>query len=982
MYEEKKENMKTKSKILFSSFLAIIFCLSLMVGATFALFTSESKVNVAVTSGKVSVVATAEDLKMYSGVWNEESNDYESTEVTDYFSNGGSASIEENTVTLDRVTPMDKVEFNIRIHNDSNVNVLYQTKIELVDGASLYTGLKVSVDGKNYDGMTAYSNWDILVPGSEDIVVPVSIELPQGAGNRYQDLGCTIAYSISAIQGNAHVEQPAADENTVYIYNASDLRLFAVSVNAGNKFTDKTVLLMADIDLENEEFTPIGNSTYKFDGDFDGQGYVISNLSITGNKSNVGLFGYTVNGSVKNVTVNNAKVSGYLNVGVVAGTPYTSTYDNIKVTGLVQVDGFAYVGGLFGKNLYANASNLTIDATEDSYVSADSYTDGIGYRTYVGGIVGFIGEGNHSLTNVTSNIDVYGTICDVGGITGIAHYGNHFINCVTTGDVHLEEVSEAGDCKEIGGIAGVWHNGGNVTLENCEFKGQLYASYVEDGNVVPFTDFHNSGIVGSSYNTSGTGRLVIDGVLYTNNPTTLYDALLNGENIVLSHDVESKATATAPYGNKMGYHQKGGVLDGNGHTISVETNGDHYGIMTSGGTIKNLTINDGYRAIMVMSATEDVVLENVVVSGSGIGYALNTGEASEEIEIKATNCTFNGWSSFANVESATFTNCKFGQGTYYGATSVFGRLVRPYVNTTFDDCEFIDTYYFDFSALADDITVNFVNCKYGDTTLSAENFIDTIVAGGAYEGNDYSNDVAPSIDRGVILVNNVVVVANVEVVEDIEDIQETAKEGGNIVLSHDVEGSAVKGGYSVAGLSQAGGTIDGNGNTLTVNDANSTWACGIYTNGGTIKNLTINGSFRGIFTAGQSSDIIIDNVVIDKVCYTFSADDGKNEYSVIVTNSTLNGWTSYGSVFKDVSFTNCNFGKGTGGYQYAYCRPYQATTFTNCNFEAGYGFDASQVQEGLVFVDCYYNGQLITQENLVEFLGQSAANILVNNSNN
>ena len=68
--------MKTKGKLLFSSVIAIIFCLSLMIGATFALFTSESKVNVAVSSGKVSVVANAENLELYSGVWNDTTKVY------------------------------------------------------------------------------------------------------------------------------------------------------------------------------------------------------------------------------------------------------------------------------------------------------------------------------------------------------------------------------------------------------------------------------------------------------------------------------------------------------------------------------------------------------------------------------------------------------------------------------------------------------------------------------------------------------------------------------------------------------------------------------------------------------------------------------------------------------------------------------------------------------------------------------------------
>ena len=55
-----------KKKALLSSVLVIALCLCLIAGSTFALFTSQSKVNIAVTSGKVDVVASVEAFKLYS----------------------------------------------------------------------------------------------------------------------------------------------------------------------------------------------------------------------------------------------------------------------------------------------------------------------------------------------------------------------------------------------------------------------------------------------------------------------------------------------------------------------------------------------------------------------------------------------------------------------------------------------------------------------------------------------------------------------------------------------------------------------------------------------------------------------------------------------------------------------------------------------------------------------------------------------------
>lgn len=296
-------------------------------------------------------------------------------------------------------------------------------------------------------------------------------------------------------------------KRTYIINNAEQLAGLAKLVNSGTSFNGKTVTLGESIDLERLNWTPIGKAGKSFQGIFDGDNQTISNLTInTPYTSDVGLFGLTTNGEIKNLIVENAEITGYLDVGVVAGTPYTSKYTNISVTGCVKVKGYAYVGGAFGKNLYANATDIRVDCTSDSYVKADSKL----YRTYVGGIVGFMGEGSITVTNANSNIDVYGSTCDVGGITGIAHYNNTFINCSSSGNVYITSYNDDGDQLEIGGIAGVWHNenGTTVTLTNCSFTGNLSATH---SNGTVYQDgFANKGLVGRQYSTSGTGRLIIN----------------------------------------------------------------------------------------------------------------------------------------------------------------------------------------------------------------------------------------------------------------------------------------------------------------------------------------------------------------------------------------------------------------------------------------------------------------------------------------
>lgn len=702
-------------KILLSSLMSIAMLASITTGATYALFTAEDTVNVNVTAGKVSVTANVLPTFYVKSL------DTELKEVIGEgeFSTGGKVTVDkEGNITLDRIVPGDKVVFDVEIKNESNIDVNYRSVVAVTEGLELFNGLKVTVDNQEYNGMTAYSKWEYLTPGTGNRTVRITIELPSEASNEYQELSTKITYTVNAVQGNSSISN--VEEDVTYIYTENDLRLLAMDVNRGNSYKNEVIKLMQKIDLGNREWTPIGTSMNNFKGIFDGQNYTISNLNVgEESKSNIGLFGYTTDGSIKNVHVHNADVDGRLNVGVVAGTPYTSTYSNIKVTGNVTVDGMAYVGGVLGKNVYADVTNVTVDVDEGSYVNANSVENETAYRTYVGGVIGFMGEGNHTVSNVTSNIDVIGSTCDIGGITGIAHYNNTFVNCFSSGDV--TQTSYEGDNLEIGGIAGVWHNENNttVTLDKCVYTGTLKVNGYT-GSLDEYV------LTGSKYSTSGTGTLNIISYTKASNETEIRNALSTKENVELISDV--KATAQA-------------------------------------------------------------------------------------------------------------------------------------------------------------------------------------------------------------------------------------------------------GGYNKTGLVINGQYFDGNGYELNVKDAGSTWDSAIYTTGGTIRNLTVSGAMRGIFTAGQNSNIIIDNVTFKDVIYTFNSDDGNRQYSVYISNSTLNGWTSYSNVHKEVSFTNCSFGEGSG---YAFLRPYNASSFANCTFSEGYELDSTKATKGtLVMTNCYVGNTKITQANITELLGSSASNVIV-----
>ena len=205
------------------------------------------------------------------------------------------------------------------------------------------------------------------------------------------------------------------------------------------------------------------------------------------------------------------------------------------------------------------------------------------------------------------------------------------------------------------------------------------------------------------------------------NAEDLAKALAEGKNVTLTQDITTESATTAPYGNKYAFKQDGGIIDGNGHELHMECYGDDYGIMTSGGTIKNITIKEGCRAVMIMYPQQDVILDNVNIGGDGVLYPINTGEGGAEgVNLIVTNSVLAGWTSYGLIESATFTNVEFKQGTYYN--NIYGRVLKPYVNTVLTNCSFVKSMNLDLSALTSGHKITMKNCTVDGQAVTAEVF--------------------------------------------------------------------------------------------------------------------------------------------------------------------------------------------------------------------------------------------------------------------
>ena len=141
--------------------------------------------------------------------------------------------------------------------------------------------------------------------------------------------------------GNKILEGEQIDPSKIVIIKTAD-ELFAlandVNVN-NNNYSGKTVILSADIDLENRAWTPIGQTgATEFRGTFDGLNHTIKNLCVdnsayTDEHTSTGLFGWAESGvTIKNVKVDGASVKGNHNVAVIVGYTYSGKIINCHVS--------------------------------------------------------------------------------------------------------------------------------------------------------------------------------------------------------------------------------------------------------------------------------------------------------------------------------------------------------------------------------------------------------------------------------------------------------------------------------------------------------------------------------------------------------------------------------------------------------------------------------------------------------------------------
>ena len=306
--------------------------------------------------------------------------------------------------------------------------------------------------------------------------------------------------------------------NTIYgnyfnmIYTAEDFVKYIrdAEITAGRDF-----VLMADVDLSGIEWTP-----KDFNGNFNGGGNTVSNLTVTSASGNVGVF-LNVTGKITNLyfeglTVNSTCLDHVLAGGVC--TNLSGTLENVHVRSGVISSVAGTTGGIAAT---MSAGARIVECTNGAHVSS-GVTAGV--HTGTGGIVGY------AITGLISNCQNNGAVNGgsfTGGILGSSGIGTGIVleNLKNLGNV-------AGAGEYTGGITGYYSKPFTYNLENMSnegnvsgirYVGGIFGQLVNDNSdanrsvyTMTLVNFKNSGAVSGVGTETGdyVGGLI--GYLYAN----------------------------------------------------------------------------------------------------------------------------------------------------------------------------------------------------------------------------------------------------------------------------------------------------------------------------------------------------------------------------------------------------------------------------------------------------------------------------------
>lgn len=479
----------------------------------------------------------------------------------------------------------------------------------------------------------------------------------------YTENGLPTLKNVGGTQSSELPSWMLGSETTIYITTAQQLKRLADEVNAGDRKSDKTYLLANDIDLSGyPNWTPIGTfnpnspqANCPFSGVFDGQGYSITGLKISGNEDSKGLFGYAYSGAIRNVVIRNPEIEGKDQVGALVGYQAYSN-QGIKNCAVIggKIQGRSHVGGLVGymeespiQNCYSTCEVVAMDFYAGGIVGdhrvvasiRNCYATGNISGTYSGGIVGVAKDVERcvalgqTVTGKSSN-----RVTDSVRISDVYAWGGMKVNgnTVTYGAANNENGAD------------LVFNGGALSKQFSEiFANDDAWTYTENG--LPILKV----VKGEQSSELPSWMLSDASTIYITTAQQLKQLAdevnagdsKSGKTVLLMNDIDlsvypnwSPIGTLKPNTSQVSYPFSG-VFDGQNHTISnltctSVTNG-YAGLFGHfDGTVQNLILRDaqitveGQAAAVVCENYKGQVLNCAMIGGSVKGKSVAGGVVS------------------------------------------------------------------------------------------------------------------------------------------------------------------------------------------------------------------------------------------------------------------------------------------------------------------------------------------------------------------
>ena len=356
--------------------------------------------------------------------------------------------------------------------------------------------------------------------------------------------------------------------NPYIITKAEELAWFRDQVNSGNNFIcakisdDVEVIDMSTVchaadesqNLEELSWKPIGKNDYgyQYRGTFDGNRKTITNLYINASQNNVGLFGYTMEGTIKNLTFEYANVTNTKTyTGILVGYANNSNLQNIKISNTCQIKGGKETGGIAGE-FNGNAYNCVNYATVQG-------------NNRVGGLFGYCSVENSSITTCANYGNVTATSTDAGGLVGSFISGT-IQDCANYGDVKgTERVAGMAGYVSYGKIQNVF-NYGNISATNSTDAGMAFGNS-DNGTTEGMVAYYS----GAKLNANGqeiTIKAFGNGKPSEDNATGFTEAQLKSG--VVAYQLQQNASSEAKWGQNLANDGDIYPVIGSEHTVYAD----------------------------------------------------------------------------------------------------------------------------------------------------------------------------------------------------------------------------------------------------------------------------------------------------------------------------------------------------------------------------------------------------------------------------